>query len=40
VPAGQLVDGIHPGDDGQRSLADGVRPHVAAGLALAAAQRR
>jgi lysophospholipase L1-like esterase len=40
VPAGQLVDGIHPGDDGQRSLADGVLAHVAAGLGLAAAQRR
>ncbi|MGH3247072.1 MAG: GDSL-type esterase/lipase family protein [Trebonia sp.] len=37
VPAGQLVDGIHPGDEGQRSLADGVRRHVAAGLGLAAA---
>jgi len=37
VAAGQLVDGIHPGDDGQRSLADGALPHVAAGLGLAAA---
>jgi lysophospholipase L1-like esterase len=37
VPAGQLVDGIHPGDDGQRSLADGVLAHVAAGLGLTAA---
>ncbi len=37
VAAGQLVDGIHPGDDGQRSLADGVLKHVAAGLGLAAA---
>jgi len=32
VPAGQLVDGIHPGDEGHRALADGVTAHVAAGL--------
>lgn len=37
VQAAQLVDGIHPGDDGQRSLAVGVAPHVAAGLSLATA---
>ncbi|MFJ9244900.1 SGNH/GDSL hydrolase family protein [Streptomyces sp. NPDC101776] len=34
VPAGQLVDGIHPGDEGHRALADGVTAHVAAGLGL------
>lgn len=39
VPAGQLVDGIHPGDDGQRSLAAGVAPHVAAGLGVTAERR-
>lgn len=32
VPAGQLVDGIHPGDHGHRSLAAGVAPDVAAGI--------
>ncbi|WP_329264647.1 GDSL-type esterase/lipase family protein [Streptomyces sp. NBC_01478] len=36
VPAGQLVDGIHPGDEGHRSLARGVTPHVAAGVGLPA----
>ena len=36
VPAGELVDGIHPGDGGQRSLAGGVVAQVAAGLNLAA----
>jgi lysophospholipase L1-like esterase len=33
---GQLVDGIHPGDDGHRTLAASLAPHVAAGLRLAA----
>lgn len=32
VPAVQLADGLHPGDEGQRSLAAGIAPHVAAGL--------
>ncbi|MGW5657994.1 GDSL-type esterase/lipase family protein [Streptomyces humi] len=34
VPAGLLVDGIHPGDDGHRALAEGVTAQVAAGLGL------
>ncbi|MEW2397193.1 GDSL-type esterase/lipase family protein [Streptomyces sp. NPDC046862] len=34
MPAEHLVDGIHPGDEGHRSLAEGVAPHVAAGLGL------
>ncbi|MEV0904384.1 GDSL-type esterase/lipase family protein [Streptomyces hokutonensis] len=36
VPAGQLVDGIHPGDEGHRSLAEGVTPHVAKGIGVSA----
>ncbi|MER7691992.1 GDSL-type esterase/lipase family protein [Streptomyces sp. NPDC097610] len=32
VPAEQLVDGIHPGDEGHRALAEGVTAQVAAGL--------
>ncbi|MEU4658414.1 SGNH/GDSL hydrolase family protein [Streptomyces sp. NPDC023723] len=36
VPAGELVDGIHPGDEGQRRLADAVVSQVAAGLGLVA----
>ncbi|MGW4911090.1 GDSL-type esterase/lipase family protein [Streptomyces sp. NPDC004270] len=32
VPPEHLVDGIHPGDAGHRSLAEGVTPHIAAGL--------
>ncbi|MER5787383.1 GDSL-type esterase/lipase family protein [Streptomyces sp. NPDC001980] len=32
VPAEHLVDGIHPGDAGHRSLAEGVTPHIAAGF--------
>ncbi len=40
VPAEELVDGIHPGDAGHRSLAAGVAPHVAAGLELLAENRR
>ncbi len=36
----QLVDGIHPGDAGHRSLAAGVMPQVAAGLELLAENRR
>lgn len=32
VPAAQLVDGIHPGDEGHRTLADGVAPHVRVAL--------
>jgi lysophospholipase L1-like esterase len=31
----QLVDGVHPGDDGHRSIAAEVASHVAAGLAIA-----
>ncbi|WP_285480133.1 SGNH/GDSL hydrolase family protein [Amycolatopsis sp. NBRC 101858] len=36
VPDAELADGLHPGDDGHRSLAAGVAPHVAAGLGLPA----
>ena len=36
VPAAQLVDGVHPDDDGQRRLAACLAPHVAAGLGLSA----
>ncbi|MFK0287474.1 SGNH/GDSL hydrolase family protein [Streptomyces sp. NPDC090499] len=32
VPAAHLVDGVHPGDEGHRALAERVTPHVAAGL--------
>ncbi|MEU9456121.1 GDSL-type esterase/lipase family protein [Streptomyces sp. NPDC048277] len=32
VPAELLVDGIHPGDEGHRALAEGVTAQVAAGL--------
>ncbi|MGW2824291.1 SGNH/GDSL hydrolase family protein [Streptomyces sp. NPDC001443] len=35
VPADHLVDGIHPGDEGHRDLAQGLMPHVATGLGLA-----
>ncbi|MFJ9710308.1 GDSL-type esterase/lipase family protein [Streptomyces sp. NPDC101234] len=34
VPAGLLVDGIHPGDEGHRAFAEGVTAQVAAGLGL------
>lgn len=34
VPAGQLVDGIHPGDAGHATFAAGVAPLLAAGLGL------
>lgn len=40
VPAAELVDGIHPGDAGHRSLAAGVTSQVAAGLELLAENRR
>ncbi|MFI6407515.1 SGNH/GDSL hydrolase family protein [Streptomyces sp. NPDC050548] len=36
VQADQLVDGIHPGDEGHRSLARGVTPHVAQAVGLTA----
>ncbi|MFG2943464.1 SGNH/GDSL hydrolase family protein [Streptomyces sp. NPDC048282] len=32
VAAGHLVDGVHPGDEGHRVLAEGVLPYLAAGL--------
>lgn len=39
LPAEQLADGVHPGDEGHASIAAGAAPHVAAGLGITADAR-